>query len=262
MAKPEVLVVTWRSGDAAGYSDILPTATLRKRKRDERLVHLVRGPRGWEGAATCSVVVRGNVIDLNYNPFPQENTLAGMDLGVMRIVFGEGGLSSLPRITWRDGKRGKWGRANVLLRYAAEVQMSPYSPAAGKGRRRLREVTERPGQARFRAGLMLVYGGRCCISGCAVAAVLDGAHIDPYKNPTQDSPQNGLLIRRDLHALFDANLLSISPDTRRILVSRTLRASPDYAQFHGRVISGPSGEFRSSAPNSEALRRRFELAKD
>lgn len=256
------LVVTWKGGNAAGYSDIVPLATLLRQGDQERLVHRVRGPRGWEGAATCLVSVGKKAVNLDYNPFREENTLAGMELGVMRILLSEDSPSSLPIIEWRVGTKGKWRKADVQLEYATEVRMPPYNPAAGKGRRRLREFTERPGQARFRATLMLVYGGRCCVSGCAVAAALEGAHIDPYQNPTQNSPQNGLLLRRDLHALFDANLLGVSPETRRVVVANALRNSADYSKFHGRTILRPSSEFTSAAPDTKALRRRFDLLND
>lgn len=69
-------------------------------------------------------------------------------------------------------------------------------------------------QAQFRADLKRVYGPRCAISGCEVEAVLDACHILCHAagGPTETS--NGLLLRRDLHRLFDLGLIAVDPIER------------------------------------------------
>jgi len=62
---------------------------------------------------------------------------------------------------------------------------------------------------------MMVYGGKCCITGCTVGAVLEGVHIDSYYGDTSDNLQNGLLMRADLHTLLDKNLMAIDPITKK-----------------------------------------------
>lgn len=64
----------------------------------------------------------------------------------------------------------------------------------------------RPEQAQFRAALLLRYRSRCAISGCEVVETLQAAHVIPVsKNAAlQNEPLNGLLLRSDIHSLFDS----------------------------------------------------------
>ncbi|WP_336979879.1 HNH endonuclease signature motif containing protein [Altererythrobacter fulvus] len=59
---------------------------------------------------------------------------------------------------------------------------------------------------------MVAYEGRCAISGCDVREVLEAAHIMPYLGEETNDVRNGLLLRADLHTLFDLGLLKIGPD--------------------------------------------------
>jgi hypothetical protein len=66
----------------------------------------------------------------------------------------------------------------------------------------LREVIQRRGQQKFRKALIAAYSGRCAISGCPVAPLLEAAHITSYLGPDTNSITNGLLLRADLHTLW------------------------------------------------------------
>lgn len=70
----------------------------------------------------------------------------------------------------------------------------------------------RDGQADFRKRLVAHYGAVCMVTGTAHASVIDAAHIVPYNGPSTNALSNGLLLRKDIHALFDAGLLTIGPD--------------------------------------------------
>lgn len=81
-------------------------------------------------------------------------------------------------------------------------------------------VEVRPNQAAFRRRVFLACGGRCIVSGCDVPAALDAAHKVGRKwkggyNRTED----GYLLRKDLHALYDAGLLTIEDGRVRIAAS-------------------------------------------
>jgi hypothetical protein len=79
----------------------------------------------------------------------------------------------------------------------------------------------RDGQADFRKRLIEHYGAVCMVTGTAHAAVIDAAHITPYNGTSTNALSNGLLLRKDIHALFDAGLLVVSPSLV-ISVSSTL----------------------------------------
>ncbi|QEL17382.1 HNH endonuclease [Limnoglobus roseus] len=115
-----------------------------------------------------------------------------------------------------------------------------------------RQIRERRGQAAFRNALRARYGDRCLVSGCPVLAVLEAAHIRPYRGDGDNHPANGLILRADLHTLFDLDLLGIEPDTLRVRLHPGVAA--EYGDLEGRKLrcEGPS------RPSSEALRGRFE----
>lgn len=124
------------------------------------------------------------------------------------------------------------------------------------GRRRvIQEVVRRQGQPEFRNRLLSAYGETCAVTGCNVPAVLQAAHISPYLGPHSNSVQNGLLLRADIHTLFDIGLLKITVEGR-IEVDSGLAGSI-YEQYHGRCIRYP--DCPHDAPSTDALRFKYEL---
>lgn len=99
----------------------------------------------------------------------------------------------------------------------------------------LREA--RLGQPAFRAVLVGVYGGRCVVTGCDVEDVLEACHIASFARHVdlRESARNGLLLRADIHALFDRLRLSIHPRNGQVVLAPPLRSSA-YGRLHGRVV--------------------------
>ncbi len=120
--------------------------------------------------------------------------------------------------------------------------------------RALRAIRIRRGQPVFRAMLLEAYGRRCVITGCAVEDVLEAAHITPYLAGNTNHTSNGLLLRTDLHTLFDCKLLAIEPNTRVVVVAHALRAS-SYGKIAGRTIRAPNNPLNS--PSKRNLEKRF-----
>lgn len=102
----------------------------------------------------------------------------------------------------------------------------------------LRGLVARRGQGHFRAQLLKAYGRRCCITGYDVEAVLEAAHIAPYKGLHTNRVDNGLLLRADLHTLFDLDRLTLLPGGT-IRVDPALASSP-YGDLDGRPVRPPS----------------------
>lgn len=93
------------------------------------------------------------------------------------------------------------------------------------GRERIaREMVIRRGQTGFRNQLLAVYGC-CAMSGCTLYEVLEAAHIVPYLGPGTNHVLNGLLLRSDLHVLFDLGLLAFDETSFTILVSSQLNGT-------------------------------------
>ncbi len=128
-----------------------------------------------------------------------------------------------------------------------------YTPALGDRRKRInRSILLRRGQRKFRKKLIRRYGPACLISGCKLLDVVEAAHIWPYRGERDNHPANGLLLRADLHTLFDLDLLGINP--RRWIVRLHPRArSAGYSKFEGRRLRIEAGP----RPSASALRSRW-----
>lgn len=113
-----------------------------------------------------------------------------------------------------------------------------------------RQIVARRGQAGFRAALLEAYQSRCAVTGCDAEAALEGAHLRPYRGPESNDVTNGLLLRADIHTLFDLRLLAIDPVTRNIVVSKLL-AGTQYEPLSARQLADPAPA--SQRPGRETL---------
>jgi len=112
----------------------------------------------------------------------------------------------------------------------------------------------RLGQGAFRVLVTDVYGRRCAVTGERTLPALEAAHIRPYAEGGSHEARNGLLLRRDIHSLFDAGYVTVTPE-RRFEVSRRIREEFEngrhYYALHGHEISPPA--IAHYAPDSAAL---------
>jgi putative restriction endonuclease len=113
-----------------------------------------------------------------------------------------------------------------------------------------RQIVSRRGQPGFRAALLEAYRGRCAVTGFDAAAALEGAHLRPYRGPESNTVTNGLLLRADIHTLFDLGLLAPDPVTRTIVVSKLL-AGTRYEALSSSQLADPAEAWQR--PNQEAL---------
>lgn len=113
-----------------------------------------------------------------------------------------------------------------------------------------RSIVARRGQTAFRARLLNAYRGRCAVTGTTAEPVLEAAHIRPYRGPASNTVTNGLLLRADVHTLFDLQLLAVFPATREIVVSKRL-GDTEYAAFSGAPLEQPASP--SNRPATSAL---------
>jgi hypothetical protein len=123
----------------------------------------------------------------------------------------------------------------------------------------LRAIEARRGQPAFRTMLLKAYGGRCAVTGCAIEAVLDAAHLSPYQGTITNHVTNGIILRADIHTLYDCGLLAIEPETRTVAIASVLFGS-DYERFSGLRVSEPmEANDRPGLENLKACFRRFKI---
>ncbi|MCA8050898.1 HNH endonuclease [Burkholderia arboris] len=91
-------------------------------------------------------------------------------------------------------------------------------------------VLVRPSQSSFRRAVFLAYGGCCAISGCSIPEALEAAHLRGRDwRAGHNSAQDGVLLRRDLHALYDRELLSLADGVARFAD----RVNRHYYEYEG-----------------------------
>jgi putative restriction endonuclease len=116
------------------------------------------------------------------------------------------------------------------------------------------EITRRRGQGIFRKNLLEAYKERCCISGCSDLPVLDAAHIIPFSKTVSNDTSNGLLLRTDLHTLFDEDLLGIEPFTLTVHIAESI-TDPNYVRLAGSAVQTPDDQ--SLQPSFSSLSKRW-----
>jgi putative restriction endonuclease len=101
-------------------------------------------------------------------------------------------------------------------------------------------IRPRLGQGTFRVAVTGAYGGACAVSREHSLPVLEAAHIRPYADEGAHAVPNGLLLRADIHRLFDAGYVTVTPD-QRFVVSRRLAQEWEngrvYYEMDGRSIA-------------------------
>jgi hypothetical protein len=111
-------------------------------------------------------------------------------------------------------------------------------------------IVSRRGQTEFRRKLLINYMSQCAITSCNAEEALEAAHIIPYRGEATNHPSNGLLLRADVHTLFDLHLLTINPDDYSVILSYALLKT-SYKELHGKVLRQPQGE--NCKPSKDAL---------
>ncbi len=116
-------------------------------------------------------------------------------------------------------------------------------------------IRPRLGQGAFRVLVTDTYERRCAVTKERTLPALEAAHIRPYGDGGEHEASNGLLFRRDIHSLFDAGYVTVSPDMR-FEVSRRIKEEFDngrhYYELHGQRIFLPADPARR--PNADALK--------
>lgn len=111
-------------------------------------------------------------------------------------------------------------------------------------------IIRRQQQDRFREKLLCAYDERCAVTNVGICEVLQAAHIVSYRGARSQKTRNGILLRSDIHLLYDSNLLTITPEDYRIKISRRLEGSI-YEELEDKRIRLP--EDKTLRPQDELL---------
>ena len=144
-------------------------------------------------------------------------------------------------------------RLSLLRPTTTEVAAPPgFSeiPTARFGPPRL--IEPRLGQGSFRIAVTDAYERKCAVTGEKTLPILDAAHIRSYTDGGAHEVSNGLLLRTDIHRLFDRGYVTVSED-HQLIVGRRLKEDFDngrhYYEMHGKQLRPP---VRGASPPSSA----------
>ena len=103
-------------------------------------------------------------------------------------------------------------------------------------------IAPRLGQGAFRLAVTDGYERRCAVTNEKTLPILDAAHIRSYADGGEHEPSNGLLLRTDIHRLFDLGYVTVSADGH-FVVGHRLKADFDngrhYYELHGQAVRPP-----------------------
>lgn len=158
----------------------------------------------------------------------QQNAIRRLDLNVLRPLLQEHVVTGAP---WWESR-------------PSEDSEIPGGHGVGASKTRL-------GQQQFREAMFGRFGESCAFTGLQPPGALEAAHLYLYaKNPKHDL-RGGLLLRADLHALFDRWLITIDPVSWSIQVAPELKSYPHLADLDGQAVQ-----------LAEHLRPRLEYVQD
>lgn len=252
------LYLRWTHPEIRGWVDFIPLEQFLVERESQVLSHLVFASKKPKARAKCLFSLVGKEALLNYEAFPKFNNEQDMALGILRVVFSDTRRMKVHKVWWKP--EGEPDAPAPIDRPA----LVPFPPAGKyeppkKGTKPKKEFAhrkERPGQQRLRARLIWAYGS-CCLSGTRIPEALEAAHLDPVINHKTDNPKNALLLRRDLHRMFDQHLISVAPDSGLVHLAPSVRADATYRALHRSAkIRRPNDS--SCQPDAVALKRHWE----
>ena len=155
-------------------------------------------------------------LDDAYIARSQQNAIRRLDVAVLRPVLEAHLVTGEP-----------WWQTHIR-----EEERIPGGHGVGLSKTRV-------GQQRFREAMLDRFGESCAFTGPQPPGALDAAHLYLYSRNPEHDVRGGLLLRSDLHALFDRWLITIDPDTWSIQIAPELKRYPGLAELDGQAIQLP-----------------------
>ncbi len=178
--------------------------------------------------------LRAAIAKYRSNEFVGPTTNIGCRILVEPIFLPESQWIDLPR-SWSGnivgGKRYStdqvegldlWDRLQLLLTTTVHNAVGFSESVHRFGKPTL--IVPRLGQGAFRIAVMEAYGRQCAMSDGKVLPALDAAHIKPYSDGGAHKKSNGILLRKDIHCVFDAGYATVDTDLRFVVSKKSERS--------------------------------------
>ena len=120
----------------------------------------------------------------------------------------------------------------------------------------LSDVIRRRGEHEFRENLLNIYNYQCAITGSNLIGLLEVTHITPFPGSDCNRPQNCLILRSDIHTLWDLGLIAIDPKQFNVWVHPNITDSA-YRALVGTIPFIPKMD--ADRPSSDALQKQWSI---
>lgn len=241
-----IFITEHKTADRTQYEDILTGDVLEMEGQSKgRTDHLIK-----------EHVERGLELLLFYRKKKSEHPGAGFTFeGRFRYEGHEGSGPTKFRLRRESSSMPKIADIEAELQIQGEFDPDDLVDAR---KRTLASIVRRQGQRSFRKKLLEAYAFQCAVTGCTIESLLEAAHIFPYLGADTNVVSNGLLLRADIHTLFDLGLLWIDPGSLAVGIAAEIRES-EYKSLEHKVLSLPA--VTADQPSHKALQARLEALK-
>jgi hypothetical protein len=211
-----------------------------------------------DSRARFVVTRKGHTVTLDYGAPPVKafNRKSGMNLGQLRLTLGQS-PRRVRQVEWRTLSSKAFEVLPTGWAWFVPPPPSKYVYSQRKGKKVPVARAVRDAQAALKTNLLRAYGGKCCVTGCAVPSALDAAHLDPAGYVSREHVCNAVLLRADLHRLFDANQLGIRPGDGKVHLRGRATTDHAFASLEGRRARLPCGTWSKYRPDAGALERKW-----
>ncbi len=148
------------------------------------------------------------------------------------------------------------GIIQLSERDQARLQIFDIKNSKESRQRIVESILRRRGYPEFRRRLLAAYEFRCAMTGCDAPDALEATYIIPYKGKDTHHPTNGLLLRADVHTLFDLGKLAVDTRNMTVVVADDL-LDTNYRILAGRPLRYPAPEEQRPAVDGLDLHRRL-----
>lgn len=140
----------------------------------------------------------------------------------------------------------------IRLSEREQAKMQAFDPKSTKdGRERIVEtITKRRGHPQMRQSLLAAYDYTCAVTGCNAPDALEAAYIIPFRGKYTHHSSNGLLLRADIHTLFDLGKIAVDTRMMTLVIADELLET-SYRILANRPLRYPKED--SQRPSTEAL---------
>ena len=238
--------IKWTDPKSGYYVDILDTQFFAQKGSGREITHPIKRPNGSVFWGKCTIQVRGNIATLIY---PEDDRWYD---GTTKIIFTNNRRETIEEVLWADTDSDGFSNLRPIFERITNSEAQDEVARLVT----LGKIARRPDQTLFSEKVREAYDGKCAVTGCSTPAALEAAHIQVNRGKDLNHLENGILLRADIHALFDAGLITLTEDGAHIQARKELLLDITYQTLDNKKVCQPN-HGGPSTTNIKSHRARF-----